>query len=218
MSAALSGRGAGPEISLAPSSLSFGALPLGAVSAPQTFTVTNTGSLDLTISWLAIVLYVNGDTDQFGITGGTCAAGSVVSPGGSCTVETRFAPTRAGQRIADLLITSDAPSSPDRVELTGVGLAPAVQPFLLPPFIDPRVTILHGPAKRTSKRKAVFRLRGSAMAATIACKIDHEEAFKRCQSPVRYRGLRPGRHRFAVRAFDPQGRAGSVSVYRWTIE
>jgi hypothetical protein len=216
-SAELSGAGAGPEISLAPASLAFGALPLGTVSAPRTFTLTNTGSLDLKISSLSLVLYLHADTDQFMIAGGTCAAGSIVPPGGNCTVETRFAPTRPGQQFADLLIASDAPGLPHRVELEGVGVAPEVGP-LLPPFIEPRVTILHAPDKRTAKRHAVFWLRGSTTAAAIVCKIDGEENFKRCESPVRYHRLRPGRHRFAVRAYDPQGRRGRVIVFWWRID
>jgi hypothetical protein len=216
-SAELSGTGAGPEVSLVPDSLAFGSLPLGDVSAPQTFTVTNTGSLDLTISWLSIVIYVHGDTDQFQLTGGTCAAKLVVPPGGSCTVETRFAPTRPGPLLADLLIASDAPGSPDRVELAGVGVAPEVR-SLVPPFIEPSVAVLHRPAQRTTKRHAVFWLRGSSSAALFVCKLDREEWFRRCESPVRYSRLRPGRHRFAVRAYDPQGRPGAVSVFRWRIE
>jgi hypothetical protein len=213
----LSGAGAGPEASLAPDSLSFGALPLGTVSAPQMFTLTNTGSLDLTISWLSFVDELHGDSDQFRLTGGTCAAASVVSPGGSCTVETRFAPTRPGQLFTDLRIGSNAPGLSRRVELGGVGVAPEAR-SLIPPFIDPRVTIIHRPAKRTAKRHAAFWLRSSPTGAMLTCRLDSEEWFKRCESPVRYRRLGSGPHRFTVRALDPQGRWGSASIFRWRID
>ncbi|HZJ29066.1 MAG TPA: choice-of-anchor D domain-containing protein [Solirubrobacterales bacterium] len=216
-SAELSGTGAGPEASIAPRSLSFPALPLGEVSEPRTFTLTNTGSIDLTISWLAIVIYLHGDTDQFRTTGGTCAAGLTLPPAGECTVETRFAPSRPGQLIADLLISSDAPGSPHRVELVGFGTAPTLTPAPPPPFLEPRAAIVHRPSKRTRKRHAAFWLRGSPTAARFVCKLDHQPYFTVCRSAARYRKLRPGRHRFAVRALDGNGRWGRPTVFRWRV-
>lgn len=216
----LSGTGAGPEVSVAPRSLPFPALPLGAVSEPSTFTLTNTGSLDLRVSWLAItLLYLHGDTDQFQITGGTCADGAIVPSAGSCTVQTRFAPTRSGYLAADLLIVSDAPGSPHVVTLEGFGIAPTLSPAPPPPFVEPHAAILRRPAKRTPHRHAAFWLRGSSSATAnrFACKLDSQPYFKVCQSPVRYRRLRPGRHRFAVRVFDGNGRWGRPTVFRWRI-
>jgi hypothetical protein len=214
-SAELRGYGAGPEVSVTPSSHAFHSLPLGAVSTPQTSVVTNTGSLDLTISWLAMVIYIHGDEDQFKLSGGTCASGLVLPPGDACTIEARFAPTRFGSLTGDLLISSDAPGSPDVITLSGFGTRPA-EPGL-PPFVQPSISIVRRPAKGTSSRRAVFWLRGSASAATIVCKIDNQQSFRTCESPVRYRNLRPGRHRFVVRAFDAQGRWGPPTVFRWRV-
>lgn len=214
-SAELLGYGAGPEVSVAPSSHVFSALPLGEVSTPQSFSVTNTGSLDLTISWLAMVIYIHGDEDQFKVSGGTCTSGLVLPPGHACTIEARFAPTRYGSLTGDLLIASDAPNSPHVVTLSGFGIRPA-EPGL-PPFLEPRVSILRGPAKGTNSRRAVFRLHASAAAATIVCKLDDQQWFKTCESLVSYRNLRPGRHRFVVRAFDAQGRWGPPTVFRWRV-
>ncbi|HEU5143338.1 MAG TPA: choice-of-anchor D domain-containing protein [Solirubrobacterales bacterium] len=213
----LSGRGAGPELSVAPSTHEYPALPLGAVSPPHTFTVTNTGSLDLTLSWLATVTYIHGDEDQFEVSGGSCAPDQVLAPGGTCTVEVRFAPTRPGPLIGDLLISSDAPGSPHVVTLSGFGIQPQLPGFVLPPFVEPRVSILRRPAKVTNDPRAVFWLKASASAATVACKLDHEQWFKACESPVTYRNLRPGRHRFSVLAFDTFGRKGRPKVFRWRV-
>ncbi|HEY5814748.1 MAG TPA: choice-of-anchor D domain-containing protein [Solirubrobacterales bacterium] len=211
----LRGYGAGPEVSVAPSSHAFFGLPLGGISAPHTFSVTNTGSLDLTISWLAMVLYIHGDEDQFELSGGTCASGLVLPPGHACTIEARFAPTRYGSLMGDLLIASDAPGSPYVVTLSGFGIRPA-EPGP-PPFLEPRVSIIRGPAKGTNSRRAVFWLRTSAAAAAIVCKLDSQQWFRRCESPISYRNLRPGRHRFLVRAFDAQGRWGPPTVFRWRV-
>lgn len=212
-SAELRGRGAGPEVSVTPKTRDFGALPLGAVSAPQTFTVANTGSLDLKLSWLSFILYINGDTDQFEITGGTCAAGTVVPPGDSCTVEAVFKPTRPGPLAADLLIDSNAGQA-YAATVEGEGLAPVSTLGAFVPFTG-RAQIVHRPAKRTSKRHATFRLNGSPT-GYFACKLDDEKVFTRCDSPVRYRKLRPGRHRFTVRALSDFS-WGPTTVYRWFV-
>lgn len=214
-SAELHGYASGPEVSVTPDSYTFPALPLGAVSSPQSFAVTNTGSLDLTISSFAMLIYIHGDEDQFKLSGGTCTAGLVLPPGDACTIEARFAPTRFESLTGDLLIVSDAPSSPNVVTLSGFGIRPT-EPGI-PPFVPPRVSIVRRPAKGTSSRRAVFWLQGSAAAATIGCKIDNQPWFKRCESLVRYRNLRPGRHRFVVRAFDAQGRWGPPTVFRWRV-
>lgn len=214
-SAELHGNGAAPEVSVSPSSHVFSALPLGVISTPQTFSVANTGSLDLTISWLAMVIYIHGDEDQFNVSGGTCTSGLVLPPGHACTIEARFVPTRYGLLTGDLLIASDAPNSPHVVALSGFGIRPA-EPSP-PPFSEPRIAIVRGPAKETSSRRAVFRLHASPAAATIVCKLDNQEWFKACESPVSYRNLRPGRHRFLVRAFDAQGRWGVPTVFRWRV-
>lgn len=214
-SASLGGYGAGSELLVTPRSLTFSALALGAVSTPQNFTLTNTGSRGLTLSWLALVTHIHGDEDQFELSGGICSWGLVLLPGDTCTVEARFAPTRSGSLTGDLMIASDAPSSPDVLTLGGLGTPPA-EPGL-PPFIQPRVSIVRGPPKSTISRLAVFWLRGSAAAAMFACKIDRQEWFRRCESPVRHRNLRPGRHRFVVRAIDAQGRWGHPTLYRWRV-
>ncbi len=217
-SAELSGTGAGPVVSIAPASLSFEPRDVGAApSRAKSFTLTNDGALDLTIASVCICIYRYSDSDQFRLIGGTCAAGLVVPPEGSCTLEVTFAPTRPGYLAADLLVVSDAPDSPHLVTLEGFGVAPPAQSLAPPPFINPLVSIVHRPPRRTSKSRAAFWFHGSPSAARFACKLDGEEWFKICESPVRYRALRPGRHHFAVRALDANGRFGSITHFRWFV-
>ncbi len=215
--AELSGTGAGPEISMTPGSHSFPALPLGDVSPSRSFTLTNTGSLDLTISWLSFVLYLHGDTDQFRITGGTCAAGLVVLPQGTCTVEATFAPTRPGYLAADLLIGSNASGLPHVATVEGFGIAPPTPQFpVLPRVASPRASIVHRPKKQTRSRSAAFWFRGSPTAARFACKLD-SEPFRICQSPAHYDGLDHGRHRFTIRALAAEGYWGPPKVFSWRV-
>ncbi len=215
----LVGTGAGPEVSLDQYSLRFPVAVLGEVTPPQPLTLTNTGAVDLTISWIAPVTHRHGgDSDVFNVSGGTCSAGSILPPDGSCTVGVRFAPTRSGHMTTDLLISSDALDSPEVVILEGDGIAPvsALAPFI-GPFIPPRAAIVQRPAKRTFRRQAAFWLRGSLNAAHFACKLDDQQGLEVCDSPVRYRRLRTGPHRFLVRAIDAMGRGGAIKEFKWTI-
>jgi len=213
----LSGTGAGPAVAITPASQTFDPLGVGEGPSPaKSFTVTNEGQLDLTISSIHTAVFLHTDADQFPVAGGTCAAGLVVAPQGSCTVEVAFAPTRPGWLAADLFIASDAPGSPHLATVEGIGIAPPV-PFPFAPSLEPpRVEILHGPVKRTPGRDATFWFRGSPTAARFLCRLDSHEP-RPCSSPVRYRRLRPGRHRFAVRGIDRNGRSGRAAVARWRV-
>lgn len=77
----------------------------------------------------------------------------------------------------------------------------------------PRIAIAQGPPSKTRSTNAVFRLRAGA--ATTWCRRD-DGGFRRCGSKVVYTGLRPGRHRFTVKA---RGRYGTTYArWSWTIE
>jgi hypothetical protein len=111
----LQGTGVQPAASLDLTSLSFGPLAPGD-AASDTVTVTNNGDGDLVISGL---------TDPgppFSITGGSCTAlPATVPPGASCTLVIQFAPaTSAGLFNASFAIQSNAPSSPDSIDLSGI--------------------------------------------------------------------------------------------------
>ncbi len=217
----LSGTGAGPVVSITPTSESFASLPLGALSEPRALTVTNVGSLDLMISSIEvrpnqIYSYPGAEPPQFELAGGTCEVGAAMPPGGACTVDVTFAPTAPGALSADLRIGDNAPGSPHVASLEGFGIAPPWQPPPPPPFVAPRASIVHRPSKRTVKRSAVFWLRGSPTATRFACKLD-DSPFRISESPVRYPRLGEGRHRFVVRALDEDGRGGPPTVFRWRI-
>ena len=108
--------GSGTIVSVSPTSLSFGSVPVGTSSTAQTVTVTNTSSnTKVTISGVSL----NGtNLSDFSQTN-TC--GSSLSPSSSCIVSVTFKPTATGSRKATLGISDNGGASPQTVALTGTG-------------------------------------------------------------------------------------------------
>jgi hypothetical protein len=102
-----------PIVSLSPSSLAFAAQQANTTSAPQTVTLTNTGTAALSITSIAIT----GDYSQ------TNSCGTSLAAAASCMINVVFAPVAAGTRTGALVITDNAIGSPHNVPLTGTGLA-----------------------------------------------------------------------------------------------
>lgn len=116
----VNGDGVQPEVTLNPTSLSFGNQLVGTTSATQSVTVENTGTSDLTVSLVDLAT----GTD-FTIANEDCTTLSPIAPTGTCTIDVEFSPTTTGFLTDDLQITSDAPSSVDIVPLDGTGVQPA---------------------------------------------------------------------------------------------
>lgn len=68
----------------------------------------------------------------------------------------------------------------------------------------PRTAILAGPRARSAATSVRFRFASDERGTRFQCRLDRGP-FRACTSPWRYRGLRPGRHVFAVRATDATG-------------
>ena len=83
-------------------------------------TLTNTGSVTLTISSIAVTGTNQSDFVQ--VT--KCSA--TVSPWAGCIIGVTFKSPATGTRTATLTITDNATNSPQTVSLTGTGIAPAV--------------------------------------------------------------------------------------------
>ncbi len=117
--AALSGTGVIPVVSLNPGSLTFaGQIITNPVSSsdPQTIILSNTGNTTLNIT-SALVTGV--DSADFALTNNCPPA---LPAAESCAMSVVFTPGAAGTRLALLLITDDAPASPQSIALSGVGL------------------------------------------------------------------------------------------------
>jgi hypothetical protein len=107
-------------VSFSPASLTFSPQNVGTASAPQTVTVTNTGTTSFTVSTVTI-----GGTNasDFATSADTCT-GATVTPNGTCAVSVTSTPSVLGNRSGSLIFTDNASDSPQTVSLTGVATAP----------------------------------------------------------------------------------------------
>lgn len=118
----LTGTGIGvalvPVLSAAPTSVAFGNQLVGATSAAQTITVTNTGGAPLTVSAVTV-----GGTNaaDFATTNGCTLA---VAAGATCTIPVTVRPTASGARAGTVTITSNGGAA--TVALTATGVAPVL--------------------------------------------------------------------------------------------
>ncbi|HEV2352469.1 MAG TPA: SBBP repeat-containing protein, partial [Terriglobia bacterium] len=110
---------AASAVSLSAPSLTFGAQNDNTTSAPQTETVTNTGTANLSISTVTLGGANAGD---FATSADTCT-GATVTPARTCTVGVTFTPSAAGIRSASLIFTDNAANSPQSAGLMGTGVS-----------------------------------------------------------------------------------------------
>jgi hypothetical protein len=111
----LNGTGTAPAVSLSSPSLGFGRELPNTRSAPQTETVTNSGTSNLTISTVTIG---GGNAGDFAKSADTCTGATVV-PNGTCAVSVTFKPAATGPRSGSLNFVDNATNSPQAVSLTG---------------------------------------------------------------------------------------------------
>lgn len=115
---ALTGKGVvlAPAVTLSPTSLDFGSVAYGVASPPKTVTLTNSGNATLSITGV-----VPPSNTDFAVSS-DCAA--TLAAGASCTITVIFTPTVGGSGTGVISVATNADSSPDLIQLTGVGVAP----------------------------------------------------------------------------------------------
>jgi hypothetical protein len=77
-----------------------------------------------------------------------------------------------------------------------------------PPDVTAPATSLRKARISQAKRKATFRFSSREQGSTFSCRLDKQKP-RTCTSPKTYRGLKPGKHVFRVKARD---RAGNVDA------
>jgi len=118
-SVTLKGTGVKHQLSITPSSVSFGNVAVGTASA-QTVTLTNSGTASLSISQGSVT------GAGFGMSGLTFPLS--LAPGQSSTFNAQFAPTAPGSASGSVSISSNARNSPAVVSLAGSGMLAALSP------------------------------------------------------------------------------------------
>jgi hypothetical protein len=117
---------AATSVTVQPSSLSFTSQNVGTISAPQTVTITNTGTETLTITEFSVgsSLDFSVTTSQTGSSVPSCTSVvNTLAVNQSCSVYVYFTPTASGTRTGTLSISDNAAGSPQTVALTGIGAA-----------------------------------------------------------------------------------------------
>ncbi len=120
-------RYASPDILVSPTSYNFGNVQVGSSSAPQTFTISNTGTADLHISGMALSDTANYSLNVNGGSSPCASTTPTINSDSSCTVTITFSPSSTGKKDANLTVTSDDPDTPTiNIQLTGVGVLPPI--------------------------------------------------------------------------------------------
>ena len=113
---AISGTGIAPGVSLTPSVVAFGNVPVGG-NASATLDLTNTGAATLLISGIVTTgTYYSNTT--------TC--GSSLAPGASCQILVAYAPLDDGAHAGQVSVSTNAGSSPAVASLSGTGAVPVL--------------------------------------------------------------------------------------------
>ncbi len=114
----LKGVGVSPAVTLNPGSVTFGNQNVQTSSGAQKVTLTNSGTATLNINSIALSGTNASDFTQTNNCGPTLVANA------SCTMSIVFTPIATGTRTASLILTDNAPNSPQTVALSGIGNSP----------------------------------------------------------------------------------------------
>jgi regulation of enolase protein 1 (concanavalin A-like superfamily) len=106
-----------PAVSLSPSSLAFPSQTVNTTSAARSVTVGNTGTAPLVVQSATVA---GPQASEFSIAADGCT-GATVAPGANCVVQVRFRPSATGTRSASLVLSDNAPTSPQTVPMSGTG-------------------------------------------------------------------------------------------------
>lgn len=110
----------GQKIQVAPTTDSFQQVPAGLTSSPHFYTVTNTGSAQLTLGTLSIA---GTNAADFKVANDQCS-GKVLASKAFCTFQAVFSPTSQGTKSSSVRIPSNDPSAAlVSIPLTGTAAA-----------------------------------------------------------------------------------------------
>ncbi len=194
----LTGNGVLPAISLSPAKLIFSNQVVFTTSAAQTATLTNTGLGILNVSKIAA-------TGPFAQTN-TC--GTSVAPGGTCAFTVTFKPTTIGTLTGAVSINDNAPTSPQKITLTGFGTYVQLSPTSLNFGNQPVGT-------KSLAKKVILSNKGSVAVSITSVSITGTDAKDFAQTNTCGKSVAAGASCFILVTFKPLtkgNRAAAVSV------
>lgn len=80
----------------------------------------------------------------------------------------------------------------------------------------PKPLITRHPRKTATSARARFGFAVRGPGLRFQCRLDRR-TWQLCRTPIVFRQLAPGRHRFSVRALDRRGRPGPPARFRWRL-
>jgi hypothetical protein len=117
-SIALSGTGIdAPLVTLSPLNLTFGSVNVSSSSAPQSVTLTNTGTAALSITSISLTSGSPNFSES-----NTCPASLAI--GANCTIAVTFTPTTPGALGGTVTISDNTYNTPQSISLSGTGVGP----------------------------------------------------------------------------------------------
>ena len=149
-----------PDISVSPNSYDFGNVNIPNTSA-KAFTISNTGSGDLTIG----TIIIDGDPAfELSPNEDNCF-GRTIASSSSCTFQVIFSPTAVGPQSATVIIPSNDPDeNPLNISLAGTGVTPS----------QPDLSGIWSNVSKTGPKKGVYTVSGTFTTAnTGSIKADN---------------------------------------------
>ena len=107
--------GTGTYVQLSPTSLNFGNQPVGTKSLAKRITLSNKGSVAVSISSISVTGANAGDFAQ------TNTCGTSVAAGASCSIRVTFTPSAKGKRMASVSVRDNGGGSPQTASVSGTG-------------------------------------------------------------------------------------------------
>jgi hypothetical protein len=107
--------GTGTFVQLVPTKVNFGNQPVGTKSLAKSITLTNKGSVAVSVSGITITGINAGDFAE------TNTCGKSVASGASCFIKVTFKPLAKGTRTAHVSVYDNGGGSPQQAMLIGTG-------------------------------------------------------------------------------------------------
>jgi hypothetical protein len=108
-------KGTGTYVEFNPTTFNFGNQPVGTKSLPKKITLSNKGSVAISITKISLTGTNAADFAE------TNTCGTSVAAGASCFITVTFTPSASGRRTANVSVTDNGGGSPQTVGLTGTG-------------------------------------------------------------------------------------------------